>query len=97
MLTDEKKKEIRKQLRKGIPEGELKEQLIKEGYSDKELKAAFAPAPYDMRSWYLISGVVVFLIGVYLFMNNGGILIMVLSAGLFIKYFREEDRLKKKF
>lgn len=86
MMTDEKKKEIRKLLKKGIPEGELKEQLKNEGFSSEDLNAAFTPTPYDMRSWYLISGIIIFFIGVYLFINNGGFLVMVLSTGLFVQY-----------
>jgi fatty acid desaturase len=41
MLTDEKKGLIRKKLKRGYPQGEIKEELRKEGYSEQEIEAAF--------------------------------------------------------
>ena len=41
MITEEKIKQIRKQLSKGEPEGEIKNQLRNEGYTEDEIGALF--------------------------------------------------------
>ena len=41
MLTEEKKLQIRKKLRNGYPQGEIMEELSKEGYTKEEIEAAF--------------------------------------------------------
>jgi hypothetical protein len=38
MITEEKIKRTRKKLRSGEPEGELKNELRKEGYSEEDIK-----------------------------------------------------------
>ena len=53
IMNPEKIKEIKKLLRQGIPEGEIREDLKQEGYSDEDVNAVFKPHHYDMRSWYL--------------------------------------------
>ena len=40
-MTKEKIAAIQKQLRSGLPEGEIKEELRKEGYTEEEIKQAF--------------------------------------------------------
>ena len=95
MMTEEKIKEIKKLLKKGEPEGELKESLKKEGYSDEEIGQAFKPHHYDMRSWLLIFGVIIFVLGLYIYMTRGGLLILLLSGLLFISYYYESKRLEK--
>lgn len=95
MLTEEKIKETRKLLSKGVPEGELKEGLAREGYSKEDIAKIFAPQPYDMRSWYLFFGILFLLGGLWLFLRNGSFLMLVFSAGLFFQYYRETLRVKK--
>ena len=51
MLTEEKIKEVKKQLRSGIPEGEIKNDLIREGFTEDEIQNLFTPHKSDMRSW----------------------------------------------
>jgi uncharacterized membrane-anchored protein len=41
MITEEKIKQIRKQLSKGEPEGEIKNGLRKDGYTEEEIGALF--------------------------------------------------------
>ena len=57
MLTKEKITAIKKELRSGMPEGEIKNDLRNEGYTEDEIKKIFAPVNYDMRSWYLFFGI----------------------------------------
>ena len=58
MITDDKIKEARKLLSRGVPKGEIKEMLAREGYSKGDIDKVFATRPYDMRSWYLFFGIV---------------------------------------
>lgn len=95
MITEDKIKEIRKKIRSGFPEGEIKEQLRRDGYSNEDIAKIFAPHHYDMRSWYLVFGIVLFLFGIWLYFSSGSILALIFSGLLFWQYYREEQRLKK--
>jgi hypothetical protein len=92
-MTEEKIKEIKKMLRYGVPEGEIRETLKNEGYLKNEIDTIFKPHHYDMRSWYLFFGIVVCLAGLYLFLTNGTLLIFMLGILLFVAYFYEIKRL----
>ncbi|WP_336513823.1 hypothetical protein [Pollutibacter soli] len=95
MITEEKIKAIRKKIRAGFPEGEMREQLMKEGYSNEDIVKVFAPHYYDMRSWYMFFGIIFSLVGIWLFLNSGNLLLLVLSALIFWQYYREGNRLQK--
>jgi len=95
MATKEKIKEIQRLLTKGVPEGEIKEDLKEQGYSKEDIDKLFLPHKYDMRSWYLTFAITLFLIGLWIFFKNGSLLILILSALLFYAYHREIERLKK--
>ena len=70
MLTEQKIKQARKLISKGFPEGELKNLLKEEGYSEEDIKEIFKPKPYDMRSWLLVFGTLFCLLGFYLIVNG---------------------------
>jgi len=95
MITKEKINEIRRKLKKGKPEGEIKEQLRIEGYSKQEIDKVFLPNKYDMRSWYLTFGIIISLVGIFLWVRNGSLLTLILGGLLFGAYFREIERQKK--
>lgn len=95
MITEDKIKEIRKKIRGGFPEGEMKEELKRHGYSNEDIAKIFAPHHYDMRSWYLIFAIVLLVYGTWLYLNSGSILVLILSGLLFWQYYREIKRLKK--
>ena len=95
MITNEKIQEIRRKLKRGEPEGEIKEQLRREGHSNEEIDLAFVPHKYDMRSWYLAFGVIISLVGVFVLVKNGNLLILILGGLLLGAYFSEIKRLKK--
>ena len=94
-MTEEKIGEIKKQLHQGVPKGEIKEKLRNEGFSKKEIDAAFKPHYYDMCSWYLFFGIVICLAGFYLYLKSGRLLIIVPGAFLFVAYFYEVKRLEQ--
>lgn len=73
MLTEEKIKEAKKQLRSGIPEGEIKNDLIKEGFTEDEIQNLFTPHKSDMLSWYLGSAILLLLL--WIIAGNTSILI----------------------
>jgi hypothetical protein len=89
MITAEKIKQVRKQLRSGVPQGEIKNDLVKEGYTDKDIDQVFVPQQSDMKSWYLFFAILFLLTGLYNLMVNTGFLFLLFSAGMFYVYFRE--------
>jgi hypothetical protein len=95
MIGEEKIKEIKKMVRSGIPEGEVKENLIKEGYSKEDIDKAFTPHRYDMRSWYITFVVLFFFVGIWVYFKTESWLVLIISALLFVQYFRETNRIKK--
>lgn len=95
MISPEKKSEIKRLLKRGEPEGELRERLKQEGCSTDEIESCFEPHKYDMRSWYLESAVLITIVGLVLLANHGNILILILGLLLFVAYFNEIKRLQK--
>ena len=95
MITEEKVKQIKRQLRKGEPQGEIKNQWINEGYSDEDIDKIFVPHQPDMRSWYLFFAILFFLIGIYTIMANENILFLLFSTGMFYVHYLEINRIKK--
>lgn len=94
-MSPEKLKQIKRDLRSGIPEGEIREDLKQEGYTEEEIIAVFKPHHYDMRSWYLFFGIAISLVGFYLLLTKGSLLILILGLLLFVAYYFEIKRLKK--
>lgn len=95
MISEEKIKKIRKCLTRGVPEGEIRESLIREGYSKEDIDKVFAPHQYDMRSWYLFFAFVFMLVGLWVLLKNGSLIVLGFSVLLFVQYYREIERLKK--
>lgn len=95
MIPEEKIRILRHLLKNGEPEGEIREKLKKEGYSDEEIQQVFPPHKYDMRNWYLIFAILISLLGVYLLISNGSFIILILGGLLFLAYSNEVKRLGK--
>ena len=94
MITEEKIKAIRKEIRNGIPEGEIRESLISEGYSKEDVDKIFVAHKYDMRSWYLFFAVVFLMAGLWAYLKYDYLLLLIFSALLFFQYYRETKRIK---
>jgi hypothetical protein len=95
MLTKEKIAAVKKQLRSGVPEGEIKNELKNEGYTEDEIKEIFAPVNYDMRSWYLVFGIAFSIGGFCLLEKEYGLHLMLTGLGLVALYINEERKRKK--
>ena len=95
MITEEKIKAARKKLRRGEPEGEIRNELGKEGYSEEDIEKIFVPHKPDMRSWYLFFAIIFLLVGIYMVMAYTNIIFLLFSAGMFYVYYLEINKLKK--
>jgi len=95
MITEEKIAAVRKQLRKGIPQGEIKNELRKEGFTDEDIDKIFVPHKPDMRGWYLSFAVLFLLFGIYNLVVYNGFLFLIFSAGMFFVYAVELKKIKK--
>ena len=94
MLSESKIKELRKALRSGVPDGEIRNEMARDGYSEEEIDLVFAPHKPDMRSWYLFFGVIFLLVGVFLFFTRGNILFFIFSAAMFVQYYLQVKKNK---
>lgn len=95
MITEEKIKNARRKLRSGEPEGEIRNELRKEGYSEEDIEKIFVPHNPDMRSWYLFFAIIFLLVGIYMIMAWGNILFLLFSVAMFYVYYLETNKLKK--
>lgn len=91
MLTEEKIKQVKKELRSGVPQGEIKNQLLSEGYSEEEISSIFMPHQYDMRNWYLVFAIVFFIAGILFF----SLFLVAASAVMFSVYYMERKKFDK--
>ena len=95
-ITAEKIKLVRKQLRAGVPEGEIKTELLAEGYSEEDLEKIFIPHRPDMQRWYLVFAILFFVVGFYNLVTGSSYLFLVFAAAMFAVYYAERHRIKNK-
>ncbi len=95
MISEEKIRILRHLLKNGEPEGEIREKLKQEGYTDEEIQQVFPPHKYDMRNWYLVFAVLITMAGIYELVSGGSFIILVLGGLLFLAYSNELKRLGK--
>lgn len=95
MISDEQIQFYQKQLKNGLPDGELRELMKKDGFTQEDIKAVFKPHHYDMRSWYLVFGILISLFGLYNYIQTGGLLILILGVLLLGAYYYEVKRLER--
>jgi hypothetical protein len=91
-MAAKEKDKIRKQLKRGFPEGEIKNELSKKGLTEEEIKDVFTVQKGDMRSWYLISAILVLILAVYVFSKTGiiSLLFFGLSGLLFYEFYKAQ-------
>ena len=95
MISEEKIRILRHLLKNGEPEGEIREKLKQEGYTDEEIQQVFPPHKYDMRNWYLVFAVLITMAGIYELVSGESFIILVLGGLLFLAYSNELKRLGK--
>jgi len=95
MISEEQIQFYRKKLKQGLPDGELREQLKRDGFSKEDIEIVFKPHHYDMRAWYLVFGVLISLFGLYNYLQTGGLLILILGCLLFVACYYEIKRLER--
>ena len=95
MISEEKIRILRHLLKNGEPEGEIREKLKQEGYTDEEIQQVFPPHKYDMRNWYLVFAVLITMAGIYELVSGGSFIILVLGGLLLLAYSNELKRLGK--
>ena len=95
MISEEQIQFYRKKLKQGMPEGELREQLKRDGFSKEDINIVFKPHDYDMRTWYFVFAVLITLFGIYNYLKTGGLLILILGSLLFVAYYYEIKRLER--
>ena len=93
-MTDEEKQKIRRKVRNGFPEGEIKNQLRKDGLTEEEIREVFTASKADMRSWYLVSAILLLLLAIYVVIKTGliSLLFFGLSGLLFYEYFKAQKK-----
>lgn len=96
MIPENKIRVIHQQLKNGEPEGEIREKLKLEGYTEEEIQQVFKPHKYDMRSWYLIFGIVISIAGLFNVNTLGGLIILLLGFYLLYSFYKETERLKQR-
>lgn len=102
MITEQKIAAVKKQLRSGIPQGEIKNSLLSEGFSDEDIQKIFAPHKADMSSWYFVFAVI-FLIGGFFIMAADirfpfayrGLSFLFFSAAMFYQYYQSIQKPKQ--
>jgi hypothetical protein len=95
MISEEKIAETRRLLKKGEPEGEIREKLRAEGCTEEDISKVFVPHKYDMRSWYLTFAIIITIAGIIILARTGGLLILILGGLLFLAYSQELKRIEK--
>jgi hypothetical protein len=92
LMTGDRIDKMRKQVKNGFHEGEIRMQLQKEGLSAEEIKEILTAPKADMRWWYLLSAILVLLLSIYVFSKTGiiSLLFFGLSGLLFYEYYKEQ-------
>ncbi|MFI5132737.1 MAG: hypothetical protein ACHQEB_00295 [Chitinophagales bacterium] len=100
MTIEEKTREIKSLLKKGVPKAGIKESLKQEGFSQEEIDFFLKPSSKDLRFWYLLIALITLGGGIYVYIKTGFYLLLLISAFFFVTYYAEIkriNRLKKNF
>lgn len=95
VMTKEKISEIKKSMRQGKSAEKLREELLKDGYSNEDIEKAFLSHRYFMRTWYQCLAVALFAIGAILYFNSRSALGIVFSLLLIAHFYSQNERLIK--
>ncbi len=90
-MTSQQKNEIQKKIKKGYPIGELKNELLKDGYSLEEINSCFEVKKASMKSWYLFFGSLFSIVGIWTILQYNSILLNIAGVILLLLYFKEKN------
>ena len=93
-MQEEEKEKIRRKLRNGFPEGEIKNDLRNKGLTEEEIREVFTAPKTDKRSLYLVSAILVLILAIYVVARTGliSLLFFGLSGLLFYEYFKAQKK-----
>jgi hypothetical protein len=92
LITSEKISEVKKKAKSGYPVGELKNELINEGYTKEDIAKCFEVHKADMGSWYLFFGVVFSFLCIWYFFEYGRIILLGLPVIMFALYYKANKK-----
>jgi len=95
-MQEEEKEKIRRKIRNGFPEGEIKNQLRNEGLTEEEIREIFTVPKRDMGSWYLVWAILLLLLAIYIVVKTGWISLLFfgLSGLLFYEYYKAQAKVE---
>jgi hypothetical protein len=92
LITAEKIAVIKKKTKNGYPVGKLKNELINEGYTKEDIAKCFEVHKADMRSWYLVFGIVFSFLSIWYFFEYGRIILVGLPVIMFSLYYQSNKK-----
>lgn len=95
MITEEKIQEARRRLKRGVPQGEIENDLRNEGYTDSDIEKIYVPFRSSvMRSWYLLFGMVFLLAGFWsaVIAKELYSLVLIVAAAILLYMYYTETR-----
>lgn len=95
MITEEKIQEARRRLKRGVPQGEIENDLRNEGYTDSDIQKIYVPFNSSvMRSWYLLFGIVFLLAALWSSIASKEFfsLILIVAAVILLSMFYKETK-----
>ena len=92
-MTHKEIVQYKKQLKKGIPEGEIKNELKAKDASEEDINKIFTPQKANMANWYLVSAILVLVLAIYVVAKGlVSLLIFGLSGLLFYEYYKTQQQ-----
>lgn len=92
MISEEKIKELRQSIKNGVPAEEIRERMLRDGYTEEDIKLVLAPKQYDMRPWFFCAAVLCFLVAFYKVVTHQKSFLMFAFAGVFYAFFEKERK-----
>lgn len=95
MITEEKIQEARRRLKRGVPQGEIENDLRNEGYTDSDIQKIYVPFKSSvMRSWYLLFGIFFLLAALWFSITSKEFfsLILIVAAVILLSMFYKETK-----
>jgi hypothetical protein len=74
MITKNQITQYKKAIRRGLPEGEIKQRMLADGFTKEDMGKVFAPASErSMQDWYILAGLLSLIFSI-VFLNKQPVL-----------------------